>query len=418
MANKKIPSLAIFGFFLIANAVAQAQPKREWGPEQATGAPDTMEAGDLSTAWASLEPDAGPEWLEVSFAKAVEIDEIRIRETFNPGAVCKITAFSNENVEIVLWEGVKNPILAPTDMVVWPVLGIKSDRIKIHLDTKRIHGWNEIDAVEIIGADGSRQWGMNATASSFFGENASNPRATTGQSKLSEMVSIQGGTLPQGSELAGQAVESFQIGKYEVTWGLWKEVRDWAAANNTGYDLEDVGKTYPWEAGDSFPVVFVSWYDALKWCNARSEKDGLNPVYQVNWETYKSGQIVPVVSNAANGYRLPIDKEWEWAARGGVSSKGYTYSGSNDPDAVAWTEGNSKREAKIVGTKLPNELGIYDMSGNIFEWCWDKVNANRRLRGGGWYFPVGKSTVARGDSLNPDGRYRPFGFRVAMNAAK
>lgn len=122
-----------------------------------------------------LKADAGPEWLEVSFAKAVEIDEIRIRETFNPGAVCKITAFSNENVEIVLWEGVGNPILAPADMVVKPVLGVKSDRIKIHLDTKRIQGWNEIDAVGLVGVDGSRQWGMNASASSFFGENANTP---------------------------------------------------------------------------------------------------------------------------------------------------------------------------------------------------------------------------------------------------
>ena len=417
MPKKKMTTLAICGLFLIANALGQAQPNREWGPEQATGAPDTMEAGDLSTAWASLEPDAGPEWLEVSFAKVVEIDEVRIRETFNPGAVCKIVAISKDKLEIVLWEGVKNPILAPADMVVLSVLGIKSDRIKIHLDTKRIHGWNEIDAVELVGADGSRQWATSATASSFYGENKNN-QANPAQSNLSEMVSIEGGTLPQGSELAGQAVESFQIGKYEVTWGLWKEVRDWAAANSKDYDFVDVGNTYPEESGDNFPVVYVSWYDALKWCNARSEKDGLNPVYQVNWETYKSGQMVPVVNNAANGYRLPIEKEWEWAARGGVSSKGYTYSGSNDPDAVAWTEGNSKREAKIVGTKLPNELGIYDMSGNIFEWCWDKVNANRKLRGGGWFFPLEKSTVARGDSLNPDGRYRPFGFRVAMNAAK
>jgi len=417
MPKKKMTTLAICGLFLIANALGQVQPKREWGPEQATGAPDTMEAGDLPTAWASLEPDAGPEWLEVSFAKAVEIDEVRIRETFNPGAVCKIVAISKDKIEIVLWEGDGNPIQAPADMVVRPVQGIKSDRIKIHLDSKRIHGCNEIDAVEIIGADGSRQWATSATASSFYGENKNN-QANPAQSNLSEMVSIEGGTLPQGSELAGQAVESFQIGKYEVTWGLWKEVRDWAAANSKDYDFVDVGNTYPEESGDNFPVVYVSWYDALKWCNARSEKDGLNPVYQVNWETYKSGQMVPVVNNAANGYRLPIEKEWEWAAQGGVSSKGYTYSGSNDADAVAWTEENSKRESKIAGTKLPNELGIHDMSGNIFEWCWDKLNGNRRLRGGGWYFPVEKSTVARRSSLPPDGRYRPFGFRVAMNAAK
>jgi formylglycine-generating enzyme required for sulfatase activity len=599
MTNKKLTSLGVCGLFLIANALGQVQPKREWGPEQATGAPDTMEAGDLPTAWASLEPDAGPEWLEVSFAKAVEIDEVRIRETFNPGAVCKIVAISKDKIEIVLWEGDGNPIQAPADMVVRPVQGIKSDRIKIHLDSKRIHGCNEIDAVEIIGADGSRQWATSATASSFYVsqnsrqavgkdeflfelmhinqpdadkylvsaqnvrkykewqsppasywgpttngvegeltykfplpgnatqiflkassltwdffnepggtgkgcsnleasrdgvtwiplENKMNPRqwgadwffentlpqellgkseiwirvkmlvesasnssytvaqfarghpattdpvfviratanpnpkdlgasATPAISKMGEMVSIEGGTLPQGSELAGQAVDSFQIGKYEVTWGLWKEVRDWAVANNTGYDLEDVGKTYPEESGDNFPVVYVSWYDALKWCNARSEKDGLNPVYQVNWETYKSGQIIPVVSNAANGYRLPIEKEWEWAARGGVSSKGYTYSGSNDVEAVAWTFENSKTGTQPVGAKVANELGIHDMSGNVYAWCWDQINANRRLRGGSYYFGAERSAIAVRKGLNPDGRYGPFGFRVAMNAAK
>jgi formylglycine-generating enzyme required for sulfatase activity len=205
-----------------------------------------------------------------------------------------------------------------------------------------------------------------------------------------------------------------------VTWGLWKEVRDWAVANNKGYDLANIGNTYPQGRADNFPVVYVSWYDVVKWCNARSEKEGLVPVYQVNWETYRNGQMVPVVNSAANGYRLPIDKEWEWAARGGLSSKGYTYSGGNDPDAVAWTQENAKMETKIVGSKLPNELGIYDMSGNVFEWCWDKNPQNRRLnmklRGGGWFFPVEKSKVSRGGGLNPDGRYRPFGFRVARNA--
>ncbi len=418
MTKKKSTFLAICGLFLITTAIAQLQPKRDWGPEQATGAPDTMEAGDLSTAWASLEPDAGTEWLEVSFAKAVEIDEVRIRETFNPGAVFKIAAITKDKLETVLWEGDGTPIQAPADMVVRPVLGITSDRIKIYLDSKRILGWSEIDAVELVGTDGSRQWATSATASSFYGENENNHDANSAQSNLSEMVSIEGGTLPQGSELAGQTVESFQIAKYEVTWGLWKEVRDWAVANSKGYDFVDAGNTCPEKSGDNFPVVFVSWYDALKWCNARSEKEGLRPVYQVNWETYKTGQMVPVVNNAANGYRLPIEKEWEWAARGGVASKGYTYSGSNDADAVAWTEENSKRETHPVGTKTPNELGIHDMSGNVYEWCWDKFNANRRLRGGGWYFDVERSTVARRGSLNPDGLYRPFGFRVAKNSAK
>lgn len=411
---KPLIALMMCGVFFTAKANAQTEPKREWGPEQATGAPNTMEAGDLPTAWASLEPDSGAEWLEVSFEKPVEIDEVRIRETFNPGAVCKIAAISNDKKEIVLWEGEGNPMKAPADMVVRPVLGIKSDQIKIYFDTKRVRGWNEIDAVELVGSDGSRQWATSATASSFFGQNSK----LSDSKSLTDMVTVQGGTLPQGSELAGQVVDGFQIGKYEVTWGLWKEVRDWAVANNKGYDLANIGNTYPQGRADNFPVVYVSWFDAVKWCNARSEKEGLLPVYQVNWETYKNGQIVPVVNKASNGYRLPAEKEWEWAARGGLSSKGYTYSGSNDPDAVAWTQENTKRETKVVGTKQPNELGIHDMSGNVFEWCWDKKNANRRLRGGTWFYPAERSNITRRerDSLNPDGRYRPFGFRVARTS--
>ncbi len=81
------------------------QPKRPWGPEQATGAPDTPNAGDLQTAWASLLPDAGLEWLQVGFQKSVAIAEVRIRETFNPGAVCKVVALDEKDREQILWEG-------------------------------------------------------------------------------------------------------------------------------------------------------------------------------------------------------------------------------------------------------------------------------------------------------------------------
>jgi thiol-disulfide isomerase/thioredoxin len=148
----------------------QADKSRQWSPEQATGVPDTNKAGDLPTAWASMNPDAGPEWLEVEFAKPVEIAEVRIRETFNPGAINKVEAISADNKGTVIWEGTAEAKPAPSDMVVKPQSAVVSNKIKIHLDTTRVPGWNEIDAVELLGKDGSRQWAQAATASTTYAD--------------------------------------------------------------------------------------------------------------------------------------------------------------------------------------------------------------------------------------------------------
>jgi hypothetical protein len=146
------------------------QPKRAWGPEQATGAPDTPNAGDLPTAWAPLRPNAGVEWLQVGFQRPVEIAEVRIRETCNPGAVSKVVALVDNGQERVLWEGEDPTDTAPTDFVVKPKDRATANRIKIYLRTTRRSGWAEIDAVELVGADGSRQWASTASASSTYAE--------------------------------------------------------------------------------------------------------------------------------------------------------------------------------------------------------------------------------------------------------
>jgi sulfatase modifying factor 1 len=240
-----------------------------------------------------------------------------------------------------------------------------------------------------------------------------------------EMVVVKGGTLPPSSGLAGQVVGDFSIGKTEVTWGEWKAVREWAATK--GYDLAKVGGTNPKNEGDSLPVVAVSWYDVVKWCNARSEKEGKTAVYEANGGVYRSGEFgakgstAVTMKSGANGYRLPLEAEWEWAARGGVRSKGYTYSGSNVVEEVAILS-KSLDGTKAVGGKKANEMGLYDMSGNVWEWVWELFDGTslRRIRGGSWISGAAPAEVSnRGHLDYPDYRLNYFlGFRVAFSSGQ
>lgn len=144
--------------------------RRAWGEEQATGPPDTFRAGDITTAWASRLPDGGEEWLNLEYSNQVYLAEVRVRETYNPGAISKVAAVLPNGQEQVIWEGITEAGEAPVEKV-FPVSGnIYAKGVKVYLDTRRVPGWNEIDAVELVGRDGTRQWASHATASSSFAD--------------------------------------------------------------------------------------------------------------------------------------------------------------------------------------------------------------------------------------------------------
>lgn len=143
-------------------------PKRAWGTEQVIGPPNTIGSGDAPTAWSPASANTA-EWLSVGFDQAVEAAQVRIRETSNPGAINKVTAVMN-NEEVTLWEGTAEPGNTPRDFVVPVPEGVQTDSVIVHLDTTRVGGSTEIDAVELVGRDGSRQWATSAKASSSYAD--------------------------------------------------------------------------------------------------------------------------------------------------------------------------------------------------------------------------------------------------------
>jgi hypothetical protein len=145
--------------------------QRSWGPEQLVGPPNTQDAGDYATAWApKTSRGAGEEWIHLAYDNAVELAQVNVRETYNPGAISKIAAVLPNGQETVLWEGVEPASQAPVNMSFSLPAGVQANQIKVYLDRRRVPGWNEIDAVELVGRDGSRQWATSAMASSSYAE--------------------------------------------------------------------------------------------------------------------------------------------------------------------------------------------------------------------------------------------------------
>jgi hypothetical protein len=230
------------------------------------------------------------------------------------------------------------------------------------------------------------------------------------------LVSIQGGTLPKTSARAGTQVGNFQLGMYAVTVAEWQGVRQWAIENGFAMAEGTAG-------GSKHPVTEVNWYDCVKWCNAKSIMEGLDPVYSVKGQEgyYARGQFGPegsdiVIWYAKSGYRLPTEAEREWAAGGGRNSQGYKFAGSDNVDAVGWHSGNSSDVLHAVGEKAANELGLYDMSGNVWEWCWDLLKTTRRICGGSWDCTAKCCDVDSRSYAYPDGRKMSYGFRLARSS--
>ena len=230
------------------------------------------------------------------------------------------------------------------------------------------------------------------------------------------MVKVKGGIHLNKNKFSGIKISDLQIGATSVTMEEWQGVRNWAVENSFDMSKGDAD-------GLQHPITNINWYDAVKWCNARSAMEGLDPVYVVKGQdgyyirgdSGKEGSEEIVMLSNKNGYRLLLDPEWEWAAKGGSNSKGYTYAGSNSLGSVGWYADNSGGKAHPVGEKAANELGLHDMSGNVWEWCWDLNGSQRRLRGGSWYNDQESCAVDYRAWNSPNVSTTGYGIRIARN---
>lgn len=243
-----------------------------------------------------------------------------------------------------------------------------------------------------------------------------------------DLVFVQGGRYTPSFFGEEREVKDLFVSKYQTTQIRWKEIMGTDPSNFKG---------------DRRPVEQISWIDALEYCNKLSESYGLQPVYKI-----ENGKLTAIIHNdgeevypdladfsKTEGYRLPTELEWEWFARGGEiaiqdGTFDTTYSGSDNINEVAWYCDNSGKESHAVGNKKPNELGLYDCTGNVWEWCYDTATDgylleerpfvfdestnNIRIKGGSWYASLYNCVVCARISFSY--AYRAVGFRVVRTA--